>query len=776
MPNRPLHAAIISTYPPRPCGIGTFSQDLREALLEADGVRKVDVVAIVRDEGQEQSPEVVACIGQDRPGDYAAAARVLARRDVDVVVVQHEFGIFGGGPDGAWVVALARELRRPMVVTLHTVLSEPSPGQAQTLRALCDEATLVTVFTERARRMIVERGIADPERVRVVPHGGPTELLPREPGHRRRLRLPRRLPVATARAIDDSGPLLATFGLISPGKGIEVAIRAMPAIVARHPNAVYLVAGQTHPGVAKEHGEEYRLSLERLVRDLGLEEQVIFDDRYLSVEDLASMLAATTVYLTPYRSREQIVSGALTFAIVAGCPVVSTPYYYAEDLLATGAGRIVPFEDDAAMAAAVCELLDQPLVLAQARRVAREVGRELAWPQVGRETADVLREAVTLGRPDDVRRPAAATLPRPREAHLMTLVDDVGIVQHAAGAIPLRTTGYCVDDVARLALVALHMLRTSGEDTQARLLALSIAFLHHAWAPDGSGMHNHLSYDRRWLDSPHTGDHLGRAAWALGEVIAAEAPPALREPSRLLLAQMLPLLAEQRSPRTMAFAMLGIAHAGPAEVDAAAAGVLRDLAERLAVQQRTNASRVWHWAEDGLHYDNARLPQALIAAGARLADDELVAEGLRALRWYCEQVGIDGPYVRLVGHQGRLRGEPPPGRGDEQALDATALVEAFVEAFHVTGDERHARHAMRAFEWFLGRNRLGVPVYDFASGGCHDGLGAETVNLNEGAESTLAYFQALYALDAAGLQAAVPRAFEPAPAQPGLARDLAVSG
>jgi hypothetical protein len=436
----------------------------------------------------------------------------------------------------------------------------------------------------------------------------------------------------------------------------------------------------------------------------------------------------------------------------------------------------VPFEDHAAMAGAVCDLLDQPLVLGQARRVAREIGRELAWPQVGRATAKVLREAISLGRPEDVRRPAAATLPRPREAHLMTLVDDVGIVQHAAGVVPIRASGYCVDDVARLALVALHMLRTSGGDTHARLLALSLAFLHHAWDPAGAGMHNHLSYDRRWLDVPHTGDHLGRAAWALGEVIAAGAPPAVREPSRLLLAEMLPLLAGQRSPRTMAFAMLGIAHAGPAEIGASAAGVLRDLAERLAGQQRANASPDWHWAEDGLHYDNARLPQALVAAGACLADEELAAEGLRALRWYGEQVGIDEPYVRLVGHEGRLRAEPLPGPGDEQAVDAAALVEAYVEAFRVTGDERHARNAARAFEWFLGRNRLGVPVYDFASGGCHDGLGAHTVNINEGAESTLAYFQALYALDAAGLEAAPRPAFEPAPVRPGLAEDLAVRG
>jgi glycosyltransferase involved in cell wall biosynthesis len=773
---RDLHVAIVSTYPPRACGIGTFSRDLRESLLGAEGVRTVDLAAIVRGDDQEQAREVVAVIGQDRHGDYAAAAQVLERRHVDVVVLQHEFGIFGG-PDGAYAVGLARELRQPVVVTLHTVLSEPSPGQAETLRALCDAATLVTVFTETARRMVVDGGIAEPDRVRVVPHGGPTELLPHEAGPLRRLRLPRRLPEATERALSDSAPLMATFGLISPGKGIEVAIRAMPAILARHPSALYLVAGQTHPEVAKQRGEEYRLSLERLVRDLGLEEHVVFDDRFLSVEDLASMLAATTVYLTPYRSREQIVSGALTFAVVAGCPVVSTPYHYAEDLLATGAGTLVPFDDPAAVAEATCELLDDPERLARARRISRAIGHELAWPQVGRQTADVLREAVALGRPAGAPAPRPATLPRPRDAHLLTLVDDVGIVQHAAGVVPLRDSGYCVDDVARLAIVALQMLRTTGGEEHGRLLAQSLAFLHHAWAPDGSGMHNFLSYDRRWLDPPHAGDHLGRAAWALGEVVAADAPPALREPSRLLLAEMLDLLAVQRSPRTMAFAMLGLAHAGPHAVGDRAAAVLHDLADRLARQQRANASEDWVWAEDGLHYDNARLPQALIAAGARLGDADVLADGLAALHWYGAQVGVDGPYVRLVGHHGRRRGDPGPGEGDEQALDATALVEAYVEAFRVTGDERCARCALRAFEWFLGRNRLEQPVYDFTTGGCHDGLGAATVNINEGAESTLAYFQALFALDAAGLEASLPRpAPEPAAAETGLAEDLAVSG
>ena len=526
--------------------------------------------------------------------------------------------------------------------------------------------------------------------------------------------------------------------------------------MARHPTALYVIAGQTHPEVAKLHGEEYRISLERLARDLDLGDHIVFDDRFLSMEDLSAMLADTTIYLTPYRSREQIVSGALTFAIVAGCPTVSTPYFYAEDVLASGAGVLVPFDDPAALADAVIGLLDDPEQLQRTRTEARAVGSELTWPQVGRQTAEVLHEAVVLGPPRPVRNPPAATLPRARSSHLLTMVDDVGIVQHADGVVPLRSSGYCTDDVARLAIVALGLGRTTGTEVYHRVLARSLGFLRHAWSAEEGGMRNFMSYQRHWLDEPHAGDHLGRAAWALGEVIAAAPVPALLEPSLDLLREMLPSLADQRSPRTVAFAVLGLARAGSDAVGGGARDVLRHLAGRLADQQRTNASPDWYWAEDVLAYDNARLPQALIAAGMQLGDGKLVSEGMRSLEWYARELGIAGPWLQLVGHRGRRRGAAHPGGGDEQPLDASALVEAEVEAFVATGDEAHARHAVRAFEWFLGRNRLQCSVYDFATGGCHDGLGESDVNGNEGAESTLAYLQALLVLDAAGLQATLP--------------------
>jgi glycosyltransferase involved in cell wall biosynthesis len=751
-----MRVAVVSTYPPRACGIGTFSQDLREALLGAEGVSAVDVVAIVREDDAGEPGEVVARIHQDERADYAAAARELERGGYDAVVIQHEYGIFGG-EDGEHVRTLAEELRQPIVLTLHTVLSAPSAGQAETLRALCDRAALVCVFTETARRMVLDARLASPERVRVVPHGGPTALLPKTNGDGRRGMALHRTGGARPSVIGADRSVLATFGLMSAGKGIETAIAAMPAIVARHPRALYLIAGRTHPEVAKRDGEEYRNSLKRLTRDLGVTDHVIFDDRFLNIDELSSMLAATTIHLTPYRSREQIVSGALTFAIVAGCPTVSTPYFYAEDLLASGAGVLVPFDDPPAIAAAVTGLLDDPVELERARTEARTVGAALAWPEVGRQTADVLREAVNLGPPSTNRHRACATLPRAGGSHLLTLVDDVGIVQHAVGIAPLRSSGYCTDDVARLAIVALGLSRITGAEAHHDMLVRSLRFLRHAWSAEAGGMRNFMSHhDRRWLDQPHGGDHLGRAAWALGEVAASEPASALRRPSLSLLCEMLPALVEQRSPRTMAFAALGLAHADPEEVGHDATEVLRALAGRLAHQLRANASPDWYWPEDVLAYDNARLPQALIASGARLGEPEMVREGMRSLDWYGAEIGIGGSCVQLVGHHGRRRGEPHPGGGDEQPLDAAALVEAEVEAFVAGRGDARAGNAVRAFEWFLGRNRLRHAVYDSSTGGCHDGLGESAVNRNEGAESTLAYLQALLALGAAGIEATMP--------------------
>jgi glycosyltransferase involved in cell wall biosynthesis len=736
-----VRTAIVSTYPPRACGIGTFAADVRATLLGVGDIERVDLVAVLNEPSTPQRRGLLATIAQNVRGDYVRTARMLGRLDVDVVLLQHEYGIFGGR-EGEYVLSFARSLSQPLVVTLHTVLSEPSPRQAHVLRELCGEAELVIVMTETALRLLVASGACPENKVRVVPHGAPTRLTAR---------------AAIERAERVSYPakgdrfLLSTFGLISAGKGLETVIEALPVIIERHPEVAYVIAGRTHPDVARREGERYRLMLQRRVLELGLGDNVEFDDRFLEIEELADLLAATDVFVTPYHGREQIASGALTFALAAGCGVVSTPYWYARDMLASGAGRLVPFDDPAALATAVCDYIEQPVTLAAARSEARRIGAGLAWPAVAEATAAVLREAHAVAprrRPSGVSDLHLASL---RNDHLLTLVDDVGIVQHAHGIIPNRASGYCVDDVARLAVVSLALAHRGNEQPWSSILYRALAFL--SAATEDAGMRNFMSYDRRWLDEPHIGDHLGRSIWALGEILATAWIPAVVVPSRDLLARLVGALAGEVSLRTAAYSVLGLSRLDADRLEPQARRLLERLVEELGDAYRSTADAGWSWFEDELSYDNARLSQALIGGGIALHRDDLTELGLESLQWLGDESGLRDDVLRLAGHRGRRRDEPGDDSGDEQPLDAAALVEAELAAFAITGADEHGIRATCAFEWFLGRNRLQKPLYDFATGGCSDGLGSEALNQNEGAESTLAFHRAALLLDAAGLRA-----------------------
>jgi len=379
-----VRTAIVSTFPPRACGIGAFAADLRSALLGTETLETADLVAVVHEPSSPQRRGLLATIAQAVRGDYVRTARMLGRLDVDVVLLQHEYGIFGGR-DGEYVLSFARELAQPLVVTLHTVLSEPTPHQAEVLTELCNEAELVIVMTDTALRLLVDSGTCPEEKVRVIPHGAPARLIARAARAREEGR--GRSPSGS------DGFRLSTFGLISPGKGLETVIDALPAVVERYPDLVYTIAGRTHPDIARREGERYRLMLERRAFELGLGTHVVFDDRFLSVDEISVLLAHTDVFLTPYASREQTASGALTFALAAGCAVVSTPYWYAQDMLASGAGLLVPLGDPDAFADAIFSYLDDPEKLAAARAEARRVGSTLAWPAVAHATASVLAEA-----------------------------------------------------------------------------------------------------------------------------------------------------------------------------------------------------------------------------------------------------------------------------------------------------------------------------------------------------------------------------------------------
>jgi glycosyltransferase involved in cell wall biosynthesis len=744
-----LRAAIVSTFPPRACGIGTFAADVRAALIGLDEIDSVAKVVVVDDPSRPQRSGVVATISQAARGDYVRAARILGRHDVDVVLLEHEYGIFGG-KDGEYILSLAEELTQPLVVTLHTVLSEPTVRQARILGSLCAHAALIIVMTETALRLLVDSGTCPEEKVRVVAHGAPTLLIQRA----RAAAID--VPTSTREERLQGHFVLSSFGLLSPGKGLEHVLEALPAIIDEHPETVYVIAGRTHPGVAQREGERYRLSLQQRVAELGLTKHVEFDDRFLTIEEISHLLAVTSVFVTPYLDREQTSSGALTFGIAAGCAVVSTPYRYAEDLLSTGAGALVPFADPAALAVAINRLIADPELLQAARAEARHIGERLSWPSVAQATAEVLRDAVETA----PRREAIVSLePQPasvRTDHLRTMVDDAGIVQHAHGAIPNRRSGYCVDDVARLGVVALELARRSDEQFWTSVVYRSLAFLHDA-TDERPGMRNFMSYERRWLDEPHVGDHVGRAVWALGEILSTAWVPALVGPTQRLLDTVIGGLTGPTALRTDAYVVLGLAKLDHDRLDGPARDLLERCLDRLVNAFEAKASEGWLWFEHALAYDNARLPQALIVGGTALGRPDDVATGLESLLWLGDESGLGSGMLRLTGHLGRKRGTVSPTSGDEQPLEAAAFVEAELAAFDVTGEPEHGARAQLAFDWFLGRNHLSRPLYDFATGGCSDGLGDDDVNRNEGAESTLAFHRAALLLDAAALTSAARR-------------------
>jgi len=726
--------AIIGNYLPRRCGIATFTTHLCEAIVAHEGEDACFAIPV-----------------NDRPGGYAYPARVrfeLTERDltsyqraadflnisnVDVVCLQHEYGIFGGA-SGSHVIALLRDLRMPIVTTLHTVLEEPDDGQRRVLEELAVLSDRLIVMSERATEFLNRVYGVPRAKIDLIPHGIPD------------------VPFVDPNFYKDQfgvqgKTVLLTFGLISPNKGIEHVIDALPGVIACYPHVVYIVLGATHPHVKERDGESYRLALERRAKRLGVEPHVIFMNRFVSQKELVECIGAADLYLTPYMSRTQIVSGTLAYSVGTGKAVISTPYWYAEELLDDGRGILVPFGDSEAIATQVVDLLDRDADRHAMRKRAYLFGRDMIWPAVGRRYLELFAE-VREARAVHPRPVFEATtleqrmeLPELRLDHLRMMTDDTGLLQHATYTVPNYDEGYTTDDNAR-ALALSVLLEQSGDATL--LGTRYLAFLWHAFDPETRRFRNVMAYDRRWLDTIGSDDAHGRALWALGLVLGRSEQDGFRGLANRLFDQALPAICELTSPRAWATAILGIhAYLHRYTGDRNARQIEVELADRLLLLYTRTAQAEWQWFEDVLSYGNATLPQALLAAGADLERADLSEAGLATLKWLVDVQRADSSYFVPIGSDGFYQRGGSRARFDKQPIEAAVTVSACLEAHQTTGDERWYEEATRAFEWFLGRNDLGLSLYNPSTGGCRDGLHPDRVSQNEGAESTLAFLTAL---------------------------------
>lgn len=745
--------AFVGNYVPRRCGIATYTRDLRCAV--ADHLPAADCLVVSMNDagGPHAYPDEVRfeCAEHDLAA-YQRAADFLNLSNVDVVSLQHEYGIFGGEA-GSHVLALLRSLRAPVHTTLHTVLAEPAATQRQVMAEIIHLSARLAVMTERGRSLLrTVYGVAD-ERIDVIPHGIPDMEFVDPSFHKDRFGL-------------EEAHVLLTFGLLSPNKGIEHVIRALPTVVARHPRVVYVVLGATHPHLVREQGERYREGLVQLTADLGMERHVVFHDRYVDMPELLAFLGAADMYVTPYLARDQITSGTLAYAFGCGKAVLSTPYWHAEELLADGRGVLVPFRDPAAVAAAVCGLLEDDARRHAMRKRAWLLGREMVWGRVAERYVDAFARtrrstAVKPRRADPLRLPRRELPPLALD-HLWRLSNSTGVLQHATFDVPSFTEGYCTDDNAR-ALGLMVVLEELGLDTHrsVRAAAAYAAFLGHAFVPASGRFRNFLGFDRRWLDDIGTDDCLGRAVHALGMCIGRSRREPLRRWALRLFEPAVRAAAASTSPRAWALTILGIQeYLRRLSGDRLAVTIRQDLVRRLVNQQRANAGPGWPWLEDVVAYENARLCQALISAGRWTGDAAALDTGMCMLDWLWEIQRSGSGRFAPIGCRGFYPrgGEPAPF--DQQPLEPQAMVAACIEALHAVGDDRWRDRAWSAFEWFRGHNLLGMAVCDPLTGGCRDGLLADRLNENQGAESTLAWLHAL--ADMTSLESS--RCTSPAPA------------
>lgn len=728
---------LIGSFPPRRCGIATFTSDVHEALKTAAPDLDCQVVAMT-DEGGDYAygPDVMFAVHQNRLADYLEGARRINEAAPDVVCVQHEFGLFGGSA-GEHLMLMLDAVAAPVTTTLHTVLTDPNADQRRVFERLIRRSAKIIVMAEKGRQILTEVWKVPASKIMVTPHGAPDRPLVDTAGPKAKLGL-------------DGHDVMLTFGLLSPGKGLESVIQALPDIVKARPNALYVILGATHPHLIAREGEAYREGLFALARELGVGDHVRFHNQYVDTPLLLDWLAAADLYVTPYLNAAQITSGTLSYAVALGKAVISTPYWHAQELLADGRGVLTPFNDPQALAAAVTDLLGDPARLADVQRRAWEAGRETLWSRLADRYLDVFAAVRDARKPanDGPRSFAPTALPRPSLGGLRRMTDRVGMLQHSVLSIPDRNHGYCVDDNAR-ALLLVHRLRAFGLQTPETevLGATYAAFVHHAWNEAAGRFRNFMAYDRAWLEEVGSDDSVARAWWSVAVTGAEGGAPDLCQWGRELAVKITPHLDSFTALRTYAFLVLGLSSLVRADPGLAHE---RDLLTRLAGglldMLADGESGDWCWFEDGLTYDNARLPEALLRAGMVLDDETMVAGGLKSLAWLCgRQTGVGGVF-RAVGTRNFGKPFTVEEPFDQQPLEAAATVDACAAAYAATGDARWLAEARRAFDWYLGRNDLGIPLADPATGECYDGLTPNGPNLNRGAESVLSFQLAICAM------------------------------
>ena len=733
-----MKLAYIGTYPPRECGIGTFTMNLYNSMVrnlagrQAGNKRPEELIEgfIVamndHDQTYDYPEEVKLTIRQEHQRDYLEAVKFINLSGADICVLEHEFGIFGG-QNGIYILPLLHRLEIPLIVTLHTIVKEPSYNEKAVLKEICKMANKIVVMSHKAIEFLTTIYNVDKGKIEFIEHGVP-DIQFNQAQSKKEFHLENR-------------KVLITFGFISRNKGIETVIKALPKVIEKFPEVIYMVLGKTHPNVLRYSGEEYRVYLQHLVKTLNLSKHVLFLNEFINQKELFKYLSASDIYVTPYLNEAQITSGTLSYAIGVGSAVVSTPYWHALELLSDGRGRLFNFSDSDELSTIFIELLDNPEVLKDLRKKAYDYGRTITWPQSGFKYV-ALANKIFAARPEVVVKKETTIdpliLPQFSLAHIKRLTDDTGIIQHAKFGIPNLKEGYCLDDNARALLMVLMAYRQKKDTLALDLAPIYLSYIHYMQNGNGT-FRNFLSFSRVFLDEVGSEDSFGRTIWALGYLLANAPNDAYYQTGKLIFFDASQNFEKLNSIRGIANTILGISYylrSNPN--DESITERLRNLASKLVKQYEENNSPDWKWFEPLLAYDNGILPLALLHSAEILKDDKITETALETMN-FLTRIALKDGYLSIIGNEKWYRKDGERSMFAQQPLDALAMVLMYHQAFRLTKDKEYLNKLFACFMWFLGENDLRMSLFDFETKGCCDGFEKYGVNRNQGAESSLAY-------------------------------------
>ncbi len=723
-----MKLAYVGTYPPRECGIGTFTQNLAHAMLKyGKGIKEIMVFAM-NDHNQQYRypPEVKLIINQEQQTDYLEAANFINISGADACILEHEFGIYGGG-SGIYILPLLHRLNIPLITTLHTILETPSYNEKAVLKEICKMSEKVVVMSNKAIQFLVDIYDVPKEKIALIEHGVPDIHFNKEQS-----RIEFKL---------NKKKLLLTFGFVGRNKGIEIAIKALPLIIKNHPEVLYIIIGKTHPNVLRHSGEEYRNYLQVLIKKLNLSEHVLLLNEFIDETELFKYLAACDIYITPYLNKAQITSGTLSYAMGAGCAVVSTPYWHAEELLAENKGRLFDFNDYEGLSDVINDLFDNPKKLSEIQKKATEYGQNITWPKIGQKYAELVTDVLSEPKkalPKMETDIDLLLLPPFSLVHIKRLTDDTGIIQHAKFGIPNLKEGYCLDDNARALLMVCMSFKQKKDPLALEFMPIYLSYIHYMQNKDGT-FRNFLSFNRNFLDEVGSEDSFGRTIWALGYLMGNAPSDAYYQTGKLVFFDAAPNFEKLTSIRGIANTIIGICYyLKTNSSDEFMKTALRKLTDTLVSHYDQNHAVNWNWFESLLAYDNGILPLSLLHAAQVLEDKKVTQVAFSTLNFLTEHTLKDG-YLSIIGNKQWYVKDETRSMFAQQPIDAQAMVLMYHQAFILTGERSFLKNLFTSFMWFLGENDLRMSLFDFETKGCCDGFENYGVNRNQGAESSLAY-------------------------------------